>query len=127
MFELTLPGAVSRVSAWLNPQVWIAAMVLAASAFAAGWMLKAHYVAVDAAKVEGKQEIVTQTVEKVVTVTDEKKVRALQKALTASEERLAALSGKISEEANEKPAAMSCRVSDGLRDEINRDLAGHTR
>lgn len=127
MFELTLPGAMSKMTAWLDPKLWLAILALAVASFAAGWLTKAHYVAVDEAKVEAKQEVITTTVEKVVTVTDDKKVKALQKALSASEARLAELSGRIAEEANERPAAVSCRVSDGLRDALNGDLTGRTR
>lgn len=103
---------------------WAVFAISMACASLAGYAYKAHLVAIEQAKEETKQEVVTQTVERVVTVTDDAAVRRLRGALASEQARHASLLASITRERDEKdPVAVAeCRISDGLRDQINADL-----
>jgi hypothetical protein len=107
----------------IDPRVWAALAIAAMAAFAAGYLTKAHYAAVALAEEKAKVKTVVETVEKVVTVTDGRRVQVLAAKLKASEAKLSALQKMIAEEANEKPAPVECRISDGLRQSINDELS----
>lgn len=111
----------------IDPRVWAALALVALAAFAAGYMTKAHYAAIEVAEAEARQKTIVETVEKVVTVTDGRRVQVLTAKLKASEARLSALQKMIAEESNEKPAPVECRISDGLRQSINDELSANTK
>lgn len=113
--------------ALIDPRVWAVFAVAIAAAFGSGYLTKAHYAALEVAEERAKIKTVVQTVEKVVTVTDNRRVQVLTARLKASEERAKALAAMIKDEADEKPAAVECRVSDGLRNALNAELSALAR
>ncbi len=109
--------------ALIDPRVWgLFALSLIAAA-TAGYLTKAHYAAIELAEAEARKKTIVETVTKVVTVTDTRAVAVLQAKLKKSEARARALADMIKEESDANPADDKCRVSDGLRDELNRQLS----
>lgn len=93
--------------------------------FIAGYMYKAHQCEIADAQRETKQTTAQTTTDAGVKASDNQGVERLQAKLAATIAQAKALQKQIEDERNARQnvaSAVDCRVSDGLRDEINRNL-----
>ncbi len=107
----------------IDPKVWAVLIILTASAFVGGYATKAHYAAIEVAEAQARQKTIVQTVEKVVQVSDTRRIQVLTAKLKKSQAQTSALQKMIAEEAHEKPAPVECRISERLLNDINRQLS----
>lgn len=104
----------------------LALVVWSAMAFGAGYLTKGHRDSLADAKVEAKQETVTTTVKAAAATIDNQALVRLKTALATANTRAATLEQIIKDQANATPPAVTCRLPDGLRDQINADIASGT-
>lgn len=95
--------------------------------FGAGYLYKGHRDSVADAAVGTKQVAVTTTVKAAATTIDTTAVDRLKGQLANANARAATLQQIIKGQSDATPAAPTCRLTDGLREQINADLAAGSR
>lgn len=114
MFGLTPYAILARVAAFLT---WSLVCM------SAGYLYKAHRVAVEHAAHQATQETAQLTAQAGAQAADTIQIDTLKAQLTAANSRAQSLQRRIAELSHANPAATTCRLPDGLRDAINADLA----
>ena len=115
MYGLTLSPLLIRIGAFA---LWTALV------FASGYAYKAHRVQVEQAATKATQEAVSVTADASAKASDTIALQALKSQLDASATLTTRLLGQIKALQNANPApAVSCRIPDGLREQVNADLA----
>jgi hypothetical protein len=104
----------------------LALAVWSAAAFGAGYLTKGHRDSLADAKIEAKQETAATTVKAAATTIDNQALVRLKSALATANSRAETLEQIIKDQANATPPAVTCRLPDGLRDQINADIAPST-
>lgn len=101
----------------------LALIAWSALAFGAGYAYKWHRDSLADAKVEARRETVVATVKAAAAAVDTQALVRLKATLATANTRAAALEQTIKDQSNATPAIAACRLPDGLREQINADLA----
>lgn len=118
MFGLTPQAVLTRMAAFL---LWSLACMTA------GYLYKAHRVAVDQAALQATQDTAQLTAQAGAQAADTIQIDTLKSQLAAANSRANSLQRRIAELSHANPPALTCRLPDGLRDAINADLAPGAR
>ena len=118
----------------IDPRIWVTFGVALGFSFGTGYIAgyahKTHNVAVEEAAREAQQTTTQQITTATVQATDTAETDKLKSQLYAAQQRALSLQQMIRNAAHaqkQQPqvaaTTVSCRIDDGLRNEINRDLA----
>lgn len=102
----------------------VAALAACAISFGSGYLYRAHVDSVKQAAINATVRTAETVASAAVATADTKTDATLQRKLNAANARAASLQQQIEAARNANPAPADCRLPDGLRDAVNRDLAG---
>lgn len=92
-----------------------------------GYLYKGHRVAIAEAERNATQQAATTTATAATTAVDTQALSKMQNALAAAKTKAATLEQLLKAQSHATPAPVDCRLNDGLRDQINADLAAGAR
>jgi hypothetical protein len=121
MIDMDLSDIAAAPRRWLIRAV--VAVLWSGACFAAGYLYHAHRAEIAAAKIEAKQEATQAPVTAASEAIDQSAIARRDTAIETTKQRTVYVTRLIEKEAHANPAPVDCRLPDGLRDEINRDLA----